>query len=123
VPVHRTLTCLVAAQGVGALALAVLWFSGAEFLGEVGPRAVAALPLGLAVGAFTVVRTLIQRHRWRFVYVFVVQEVVLVAAVIGLVFSGHGALWLALATSLAGTALIRIAMLEEERFGDNAVTG
>jgi hypothetical protein len=46
-----------------------------------------------------------------------------VGAVIGLAFSGHSALWAAIAMSLGGTALIRVAMLEEERFGPTPVTG
>jgi hypothetical protein len=69
------LTALVAVEGVGALAVAVLWLAAADFLGDsVVPRAFAALPLGFAVGTFAVVRSLVQRHRRRYIYAFLVQE-------------------------------------------------
>jgi hypothetical protein len=115
------LTALVAVEALGALAAAGVVIVAIDFLGTtVVPPVVAALCLGFAVGAFAVVRALRVRHRWRFLYVFVLQEVVFVGAIIGLIFSGEPVLWVALGLSMAGTALTVVAMMEEKRFGDAA---
>lgn len=116
-PVHRTLIALVAVEVVGAFLVAALVLVAVDFLGpSVVPPALAAIPAVFGVVLALIVRQLVRRSRWRYLYVLWAQGWVLTGGVVGLVFGGHPALWFAVFLGVAGMGLAILAQTEERYF-------
>lgn len=107
----------MAVEAAGAFFTGVLILAAADFLGDsVVPRWWAVIPALFGVAFTVIVVQLVRRAGWRFVYVLWAQGWVLTAGIVGLVFGGEPALWVAILMAVGGIALTVLAQLEENRF-------
>ena len=113
----RALRGLLVVQGLGALVAAGLWALAPSMLGvATTTRVFAIIPALLGFWALDVAHKM-SANRWWWIFALVVQESVLVVAIIGLVFTNHELLWLALLGSIVGSILVFVALAEERRLG------
>ena len=117
-PINRSLTWLLVLEAIGAFVFAVLTLVASDFLGDtVVPKFLAIVPALFGVMFLLVARQVARRHRWRVLYAIWAQGWVFTGAIVGLVFSAHPVMWVAMVVAIAGIALAVVARMEEAAFG------
>lgn len=112
------LTWLLVVEAIGAFLVAALMLAGSDFLGStVVPPWVAIVPAVFGVLFGFVARQVHRRSRWRLLSVIWAQGWILTGAIVGLVFSAHPSLAVAIVMAVAGIALAVVAQKEEETSG------
>jgi hypothetical protein len=103
------LVVLLLVEAAGALLLALLNLVTSQALGQsVLPWQSAFLPGGFGLLCLLAVAGLAQRRSWGRALAVVASLIVVTGGVLGLMYSGHPALWAAVVMGLAGLWLIRL---------------